>query len=191
VYIGYTAVQEGLLLHKEITRETAEKVFNQHSAYIFRIALFLTKSKTLADDVTQETFLQIFKKYHTYDTDRAIEPWIYKITLNITRNLLRKQKWLIFTDILPDSAALHSTEGQFIKSEEEQELWNMINKLSQKYREIIILHYYSDMKLSDIAYTLNIPLGTCKSRLNSALTNLKKQLVCTEITIKEDIYETN
>lgn len=178
-------------MHKEISKETAEKIFNQHSAYIFRIALFLTKSKTMADDVTQETFLQIFKKYHTYDTDRAIEPWIYKITLNITRNLLRKQKWLIFTNTLPDSTALHSIEMQLIKSEEDQELWNKINRLSQKYREIIILHYYGDMKLCDIAYTLDIPLGTCKSRLNSALTNLKKQLVCAEITIKEDLYETN
>jgi len=178
-------------LEKEISRETAEKIFNQHSAYVYKIALFLTKSKPMADDVTQETFLQIFKKYHTYNSDRPIEPWIYKITLNVTRNQLRKQRWLIFTDSVPESASLHSIEGQLIRSEEEQQLWGLIHKLSQKYREVIILHYYADMKLSDIAYTLDIPLGTCKSRLNSALTNLKKQLACTEIVIKEDIYETN
>lgn len=178
-------------MHKEISRETAENIFNQHSAYVYKVALFLTKSKTLADDITQETFLQIFKKYHTYKTDRPIEPWIYKITLNITRNQLRKQKWLIFTDTVPESFELNNIEGQLIKSEEELELWGLINGLSQKCKEIIILHYYADMKLGDIAYTLDIPLGTCKSRLNSALTSLKKQLEHKEIAIKEDIYETN
>lgn len=128
-------------------------------------------------DVTQETFLQVFKKYHTYDSSRPIEPWIYKITVNTARNTLRKQRWLSFTSQLPDSTDFDGIDNQILKNEEEMELWKAINQLSQKCREVVILHYYLDMKLHEVAYSLGIPLGTCKSRLHYALSTLKKQLV--------------
>jgi RNA polymerase sigma-70 factor (ECF subfamily) len=164
-------------MNKEIAKETAEMIFKNHITYIYRIALFLTKSKTLADDITQETFLQVFKKYHIYDSRKPIEPWIYKITLNTTRNTLRKQKWLSFTDQLPEHVACNDTEDIILKNEEEAALWKAVNSLTHKSKEVILLHYYADMKLSDVAVTLGIPLGTCKSRLNAALTNLNKYLV--------------
>jgi RNA polymerase sigma-70 factor (ECF subfamily) len=169
----------GILLNKEISKETAEIIFNNHNAYIFRIALFLTKSKALADDITQETFLQIFRKYHTYDTKKSIEPWIYKITLNTTRNILRKQRWLSFTDQLPEYATCDDTENIILKNEEEAMLWEAIDLLTHKRKEVIVLHYYADMKLNDVAAVLGIPLGTCKSRLNAALRNLNKNLMNT------------
>jgi RNA polymerase sigma-70 factor (ECF subfamily) len=172
-----TAYVGGILLNNKITKETAEMIFNNHIAYIYKIALFLTKSQALADDITQETFLQVFKKYHTYNQEKPIEPWIYKITLNISRNILRKQKWLSFTDQLPDCTAFDNIENIILKNEADVTLWKAVDTLTNKSKEVIVLHYYADMKLHDIAYTLGIPLGTCKSRLNAALTNLKKQLV--------------
>lgn len=163
-------------MNKEISTEKAEQIFNDYSSYIYRIALFLTKSKASADDITQETLLQIFKKYHTYRPDRPIEPWIYKITVNTVRNTLRRQKWLSYMDQLPEQADGDLLDNRIVKNEEEAQLWQAIDNLTQKSKEVIILHYYSDMKLNEVAYTLGIPLGTCKSRLNSALNNLKHQL---------------
>lgn len=163
-------------MDKGISKETAEMIFDTYIAYIFKIALFLTKSKALADDITQETFLQIFKKYHTYDSRRPLEPWIYKITLNTTRNTLRKQRWLSFIDQLPELATCDDTEDIIIRNEEEAMLWEAVGSLTQKTKEVIVLHYYADMKLNDVADTLGIPLGTCKSRLNAALSTLKKDL---------------
>lgn len=166
-------------MSKDISRENAEAIFNNHIAYIYRIALFLTKSKSLADDITQDTFLQILRKYHTYDSKRPIEPWIYKITLNTTRNTLRKQKWLSFIDQLPEHTAFDDTEDIILRNEEEAILWEAVHSLTHKSKEVILLHYYADMKLNDVADTLGIPLGTCKSRLNAALKNLNKYLVKT------------
>ncbi|MDF2533831.1 MAG: polymerase ECF-type sigma factor [Clostridia bacterium] len=173
----------GISLNIGISKETAEMIFNNHTAYVFRVALFLTKSKVMADDITQETFLHIFSKYHTYDTRRPIEPWIYKITLNTTRNALRKQRWLSFMDQLPEHAACDDTENIILRNEEEVTLWAAVDLLTHKSKEVIVLHYYSDMKLSDVADTLGIPLGTCKSRLNTALRNLYKQLAHTNFIL--------
>lgn len=180
-------------MRKEISKEAAEMIFKEYSAYIYRTALFLTKSSVLADDITQETFLRVFFKYHMFDTAKPIQPWIYKITLNITRNMLRKQKWLKFTGEMPENACLDLIENTVLKGEEERELWIEINKLTLKSREIIILHFYSGMKLKEISTTLGIPLGTCKSRLNSALNMLRKQLPENEFNFLDgggDIYET-
>lgn len=166
-----------------ITKEKAEAIYREHSAYVYRVALFLTKSKVLADDVTQETFIQVFRKYDKYDAGKDIRPWIYKITLNTTRNLLRKQKWLHFVGEVPEIVQGESIESTYIKGEEAGRLWEEINKLSLKSREVIVLHFYCGMKLKEIADIIDVPLGTCKSRLNQGLKVLRRKLPENDIVI--------
>lgn len=176
---------------KDISQEQAEAIFREHSSYVYRIALFLSKSPTLAEDITQDTLLQVFRKYNSYDPAKPIIPWIYKITLNITRKALRKQKWLHLVKEVPDNMSLNYVEDKILKNEMGEELWKEINKLTLKSREIIVLHYYLGLKLNEIAITLGIPLGTCKSRLNTALSSLAKQLKSNEITMVskgEELY---
>lgn len=163
-------------MSNEISKEKAEMIFMEQSNYIYRVALFLTKSKELADDITQETFIQVFRKYYSFNSSKPIEPWIYKVTLNITRNMLRKQKWLKFIGELPEKSSFNLVENTVLKTEEENELWREIIDLNFKCREVVILHFYSGMKLKEISESLGIPLGTCKSRLNTALNTLRRQL---------------
>lgn len=177
---------------KDISQEQAEAIFSEHSSYVYRIALFLSKSPTLAEDITQDTFLQVFRKYSNYDPAKPITPWIYKITLNITRKALRKQKWLHLVKEVPAKESSNYVEDKILHNEMGEELWQEINKLTLKSREIIVLHYYLGLKLNEIAVTLGIPLGTCKSRLNTALSSLGRQLKGNKITIAskgEELYE--
>lgn len=161
---------------KYISQEQAEAIFRNYSPSVYRLALFLSKSSSLADDITQDTFLQVFKKYASYDSTRPIYPWIYKIAVNITRNTLRKQKWLDLFGEPPERGDFNPVEERILKNELAAELWQEINKLTLKSREVIVLHYYLELKLHETAAILGIPLGTCKSRLNSALNTLQKQL---------------
>ncbi|WP_409343359.1 RNA polymerase sigma factor [Paenibacillus sp. MBLB4367] len=164
-------------MHQKIARKRAEEVFNDYSTYVYRVALLLTRSASLADDVTQETFLKVFKKIHTYDPMKPMQPWIYRITVNTTRNLLRKQRWLSFVGFTPDvQCESASVEGSIIQAAENEELLKEVNRLPLKGREVIVLHFYVGLKLTEIAETLQIPLGTCKSRLNAALKILRIQL---------------
>ena len=161
---------------RQISKEMAEILFEEHAKYVFRVAMFLTNSKELADDITQETFLKVYSKYNSFDHTKPIRPWIYKITLNITRNILRKQKWLSFTHEIPDEACKELIETDFVASEEAEALWHEVCKLSQKGKEVIVLHFYLGMKLREVAIVLGIPEGTCKSRLNAALNVLRKSI---------------
>jgi RNA polymerase sigma factor (sigma-70 family) len=180
-------------LTNTITKDQAEIIFKEYSEYIYRVALFLTKSSALADDIAQETFIQVFRKYHTYKQEKPFKPWIYKIALNTTRNVFRKQKVTEQIDEIPEGRSLESVEASVLKAEEEEELWKEINKLSFKSKEVIVLHFYSGMKLNEISNALGIPLGTCKSRLNTALTTLKKKLMQSSFSFSIEggnIYET-
>ncbi len=157
-----------------ITKEQATEIYNKYSEFVYRIALFIIKSKPLAEDIMQDTFIQVFKKYHQYDLNKPIEPWIYRITVNTARNLLRKQKWLGFFRNIPEQECNEPVDVAFLLEQEKQQLWQAINGLSHKSREVIVLHFYLGMKLNEVAGILNIPVGTCKSRLNSALNVLRK-----------------
>ncbi len=178
---------------QQITRAEAEKIFQEYSAYVFKTALFLSRSKEMADDITQETFLKIYKGYPTFDNEKPIRPWIYKITLNTVRNMLRKQRWLSFFNEIPETSAdVLDTVVQ--DGEDRRILWKAVNKLSLKRKEVIILHFYLGMKLNETAMVLDIPLGTCKSRLNGALNALKKHLSNSNLntfSVGGRYYETN
>ena len=160
----------------KIAKEQATSIFKEYSSYVFQTALLLTNSRTLADDITQETFIQVFKKFYTFDSTKSVKPWIYKVTLNISRNIIRKQKWLKFTGNIPDTIDKYNVEEDILKNEEDMELWQEIIKLPLKSKELIVLHFYAGLKLKEIADILNIPIGTCKSRLNTALKTLRKNM---------------
>lgn len=167
----------GISLVTEITKEEAERIFIEYSPYVYRTALFLTKSEALADDVTQESFIKIFEKYHLFDSARPIKSWIYKITVNTFRNMYRKQKWLKFIGVIPDIPTTENkVESSILRGEQNHEIYNEIGRLSAKSKEVIVLYYFAELKLSEIASVLDIPIGTCKSRLNRALKQLRGQL---------------
>lgn len=159
-----------------LTLDLKRQLFNEHKTYIYRTALLLTHSKFLADDIVQETFIRIFKKYHTYNHQRPIKPWIYKITLNVVRNILRKHKWLSFVGQVPEKTDSKTPEDQYNENEVHLEVQKEINQLSFKSREVIILHFYNGFTLKEVSEVLGIPLGTCKSRLNTGLNGLRKRL---------------
>jgi RNA polymerase sigma factor (sigma-70 family) len=160
-----------------IDEAKAEMIFKEYRDYVFRTALLLTKSRSLADDITQETFIILLSKYDTYDDTRPFKPWIYTITLNVAKTAMKKQNILKYFSFFSDDIAqnqIDSIEENFLKADEIKELWGIVKSLSWKSKEIIILHFYSELTLKECSQVLDIPLGTVKSRLNTALKQLRR-----------------
>lgn len=156
-----------------ITEEQAKEMYEEHAPYVYGIALMMTKSRALADDIAQEAFLRAFHKYHLYDPSKPLRPWLFRITLNLIRGTLRKQRWLTWMGQVPETAVSESLEDLIMQNEREQELWMAVNLLSGKRREVIIMHYYTGLSLRETAAVLGIQEGTCKSRLHAALKQLR------------------
>ncbi|MFC5407118.1 RNA polymerase sigma factor [Cohnella soli] len=164
----------------EIGKEQAHTLFDDYSTYVYRVAYLLTKSNMQAEDITQEAFIQAFRKFSSYDPNKPFKPWISKIAVNLARNNMRKTRWLSFFAGVPEHDRVDGIEASILENERDRELWLEVNKLSRKRKEVVVLHFYADLKLYEVADILGIPLGTCKSRLHSALNMLRKQMMDTE-----------
>lgn len=157
-----------------ISKEVAEALYMKYYSDLYRLALMLLTSKPLAEDVVSEAFLKAFSKYAQYDPSRDIKPWLTKILINEARQANRKitRSREVSGDFEHILATDSFVQGMLI-DERNQALWQLVELLRPKLREIIVLHYYESMTLPEIARLLFIPLGTCKSRLNAALKQLK------------------
>nr|WP_275422497.1 sigma-70 family RNA polymerase sigma factor [Paenibacillus mucilaginosus] len=148
-------------------------MFQDHASYVYGIALMLTRSASAADDITQETFLRAYQKYAIYDPTRPVRPWLYRMTVNMSRSMLRRQRWLTFFGQTPEQGSVPSIEEAVLQLETNRELWELVESLTPKRKEVIVLFYYAGLPLPEVAEILGIRLGTCKSRLHAALEQLR------------------
>ena len=156
-------------MNKEISR-----LVEEYGNDVLRIATVVLKSKELAEDVYQETFLRVVRSYSGYRRESSEKTWIISIAVNICRDYMRSawKRRVIVTDDFLTYTAESDTEEIIEKRSEKHALINAIMKLPDKYREIIHLFYYQEMGVNDIAKILKIPGGTVKSRLFKARTLL-------------------
>ena len=159
-----------------ITEDQARSLYGSHQARVFRFALLATHQPTLAADITQETFIRAFRAYDSYDSRLPFEPWLLKIAVNVTRTLLAKSRRTV-PALLPDRGGeAPSPEAIRLAAEESEALWDALSHLTERQRELVILHFYNDLPLTVCAQTLGIPAGTAKSRLAAALAELRRLL---------------
>lgn len=144
----------------------------------------------LAEDVFQNTFLQVFTKIEQYENGRPVRPWIYAIAQNQAIDALRRAKRrptvpLDFSDGSGDRSdaslldLLATTAGDplgRLESIEQAELVrSWLLTLPDGLRETIHLAFFQELKYSDIAEILGIPIGTVKSRVHTAVKRLAEQ----------------
>jgi len=145
---------------------------------------------TLAEDVSQNTFLQLFIKIGQYEPGRPVKPWLYTIATHQAIDALRRQgrHQLVSLDQEREDAdqegspqLLSLLESRLpgppdaVEGEERKELVRAgVDRLPDFLKQVLILAYYQGLKYSDIAEIVGIPVGTVKSRLHSALVKLQE-----------------
>ncbi len=143
---------------------------------------------TLAEDVFQNTFLQLYQKAGTYQAGRPVRPWLYTIATHQAIDALRRQgrhQALSLDQDREDQAgldlphllaALESRQpgplDQVQGEERRQFVRASVDRLPDFLKQVVILSYYQGLKYRDIAEILGIPVGTVKSRLHAALHKL-------------------
>lgn len=149
---------------------------------VFRLALSVLNDPGEANEAAQETFLAALKGLHSYRENATFKAWLYKIALNISRSRLRKKKALeqlqgTLTAIFRIQAQHPSSiEEEIINNEEEAILWKALERLGENHRIPILLRYYHDLSITEIAKILNIKEGTVHSRLSIARERLRSAL---------------
>ena len=139
---------------------------------VYRLALSILDDPHEADDATQESLLAALRALDSFHGASSLKTWLFSITVNICRTRLQKQKRRkrlrqILGGIL-QTARTPSVEESTIETESDEALWHAIHQMDEKHRIPIVLRYYHDLSIAEIATILQIPEGTIHSRLNTA-----------------------
>jgi RNA polymerase sigma-70 factor (ECF subfamily) len=152
------------------------QLVEQYGDVLFRTSMLVLKDVQLAEDVVQETFITAYRKIRQYNGEGSLKAWLVAIALNHGRSIMRRAWWkrLTLRDMESEQLSSHhlNPEHQVM----DRALMNEIYKLPYPYREVIVLYYYQDMTLHEIAGLLNEREGTVKTRLFRARQRLKKEL---------------
>lgn len=152
-----------------------EKIIDEHAEHLLRLAYFYVKNRHVAEDIVQETFIK-FSQYD-YEERGQLRAYLSTLIINKSKDYLKSwhYKKLIFQEkILPVQAKKQRDE--LIEAEERSHIGAAILKLPLAYREPIILYYYEEMKIAEIAQILGIVENTVKTRLKRAREALKTHL---------------
>ncbi|MFX3675327.1 MAG: RNA polymerase sigma factor [Paenisporosarcina sp.] len=131
-------------------------------------------------DLTQEVFIELYRFLPQFQREQ-FTTWLYKITLNATRDYYRKEKLekeenLKLQDKSTSGVSTRSSQSRVLVFEEDRELHEAIQLLEEKYRNPIILFYFHELSLEQIGEILNIPTATVETRLLSSKEQLKTAL---------------
>ncbi|MEG0578025.1 MAG: RNA polymerase sigma factor, partial [Bacilli bacterium] len=146
---------------------------------IYRFCFRKTANSTIAADLTQEVFLRLAKYIHNYVHKEKFKNYLFIIAKNTCMDYFKKNGAIIENIDLFD--VVDSRNG-FIKVDQSDFVMNALNHLPHFQKEVIILRFYHDMKVKDIAQITETSVATTKSRLKQGLDKLEK------IIQKEDVY---
>jgi RNA polymerase sigma factor (sigma-70 family) len=158
-----------------------DEIVRQHSARVYRLAYRLTGDKHDAEDLTQETFVRVFRSLSSY-TPGTFEGWLHRITTNLFLDQVRR-KQRIRMESMGDDDALYPARGDLAQPERGYEHANLdhdvqraLDALSPEYRAAVVLCDIEGLSYEEIAVTLGIKLGTVRSRIHRARSQLRAAL---------------
>jgi RNA polymerase sigma-70 factor (ECF subfamily) len=168
-----------------------ERLVEERSNDVYVLLFRLTEDAEEARDLTQETFLRVFQSIARFRGDADLKTWIYRIAINQARNRWRwwrrRRRDSTFSLDLQDenheqplSARLQSAslnpEQETLARERETALRNALRTLGRSYRETVILRDVEGLSYEEIAATLEISVGTVKSRIARGRLELRRKL---------------
>lgn len=155
---------------------------------LLRFLTRLVGDRAAAEDVFQETFLQVHQSAHTFDVTRRFRPWLFTIAANKGRDYLRKkirQRTVELSAPIggPDGTAsfvdlmevdVPTPDAALDASERDSMVQSALAKLQPALREVLLLAYFQRLSYQQIADDLEIPLGTVKSRMHAAVASFAR-----------------
>ena len=146
-------------------------LFSKYNNKLYASLLAFTKSQDLAEDLTQKTFIRVWKKIETFRGDSSLFTWIYRIAINLAKNEFssKQAKNQGITDNIDDTYDLESSvsspESHAIEAESMQAVMDFIASLPTDLREVISLREFDGRSYDEIAQITGSPIGTVRSRI--------------------------
>lgn len=144
----------------------------ENQASMYRLAFAYTHCREAALDIVQDTVVQALTHASSLKAAEAVKAWVFRILVNESLAYLRRNKRFILVEDLPEDLVEDEDIGQKL------DVYRAVGRLDPKLRTVVMLRFYEDMKLEEIARITGTNLNTVKSRLYTALGRLREDLGC-------------
>jgi RNA polymerase sigma factor (sigma-70 family) len=158
---------------------TWDQVVREHSARVYRLAYRLSGNAQDAEDLTQDTFIRVFRSLADY-TPGTFEGWLHRITTNLFLDMVRRRQRIRF-DALPEDAerlpgTAPSPEQMYVDTHLDPQVQAALDALPPEFRAAVVLCDIEGLSYEEIARTLGIKLGTVRSRIHRGRVQLRESL---------------
>lgn len=160
------------------SKHAFKTLYEQHIGRVYALCYRLTGDKSLAEDASQEVFIQLWRKIANYDGNSQFSTWLHSVTANVTISYMRKQRsWFqrmlnIETSGITEPAAPQETN--------DNDLDKHIRALPERARLVFVLYAVEGYRHEEIASMLNMAVGSSKAQLHRARGLLKQAMGCTD-----------
>jgi len=162
----------------------------RYRSELYNFLVRFTGDATLAEDIFQETFLQLHVSAGAFDPARRLKPWLFTIAANKARDVLRsrsrrqavsldaaisesRDRQTTYADLMP--ANIPPPDESLLNLETRQAVQSIVRQMPDSLRTVLLLNYFHEFAYKDIAEILGVPLGTIKSRLHAAVKYFARQ----------------
>lgn len=152
--------------------EAFEVLYLRYRDWVVGLAYRFTGDSDAALDVLQETFLYFLKKFPGFRLTAKLKTFLYPAVRNLS--IAARRKAARFQSSEPELAQIEQTPSPEVSSAPKSELEAALSSLPEEQREVLLLRFVDNLKLSEIAEAAQVPLGTVKSRLHNALQALRE-----------------
>ena len=150
--------------------EAFEELIRRLQRRVYGFAYQHLRDTEEAHDLAQEIFVKLYRNLGRFDADRPFEPWFWKLAANTSINYRRKRVPLpaeASEEVADDSSAIPKHDPALVLA---------LSQLDPSYRLPVLLHYYADLSLEQVAHSLNSSVPAIKSRLHRARAQLRNSL---------------
>ena len=150
-------------------------LYDHYSGSLFSVIATIVPDRELASDVLQEVFIKIWKQISTYDSTKGrLFTWMLNVARNASIDTVRSKNFQQNQQNRELTESVHDAGGSTHTDTDKIGLRKIVHKLKADYRILIELSYFEGYTQDEISKMLSIPLGTVKTRLRSALVQLKE-----------------
>ncbi|MED4206491.1 sigma-70 family RNA polymerase sigma factor [Neobacillus mesonae] len=160
----------------EYRDEWLEWFMNEYGERLTKLAYGYVKDWGIAQDVVQDVFVICYRQYNQAINVEFLKAWVYRITINRCKDVLKSSfiKRILLNNHISKIDHDSSPERELLARDEKEQLAQFVLKLPLKYREVIILCYYEELSVTEIAALLDLNQNTVKTRLKRGRELLKK-----------------
>lgn len=154
-----------------VAREILIEYIKENQERLYKIAYTYTRNQDLALDIVQEAVTKALENIHKLRQEEFVKTWFYRILINEALQTVKKNRKFIEYELLENKEYIHDNEDKIV---ENIDIYNRIEKLNDKLKTVIILRFFENLKIEEIAIITKTNTSTVKSRLYKGLNEIKR-----------------